>query len=60
MADRLVQAAIKVTAVGQRKQRLEEFVEKHGEEKGFRDELRCQRHQQGSLPSLPQSQLANI
>lgn len=33
MADRLIQAGIKVTAVGRRKQRLEEFVEKHGEEK---------------------------
>lgn len=33
MADRLIQAGIKVTAVGWRKQRLEEFVEKHGEEK---------------------------
>lgn len=33
MADRLIQAGIKVTAVGWRKQRLEEFVEKYGEEK---------------------------
>jgi Short-chain alcohol dehydrogenase of unknown specificity len=33
MADRLIQAGIKVTAVGRRKQRLEEFIEKHGEEK---------------------------
>ncbi|KAJ5196586.1 Glucose/ribitol dehydrogenase [Penicillium cf. viridicatum] len=33
MANRLIQAGIKVTVVGRRKQRLEEFVEKHGEEK---------------------------
>ncbi|KAJ5603400.1 Glucose/ribitol dehydrogenase [Penicillium hordei] len=33
VADRLIQAGIKVTAVGRRKQRLEEFIEKHGEEK---------------------------
>ncbi|CAI7618185.1 unnamed protein product [Penicillium glandicola] len=33
MADRLIQAGIKVTAVGRRKQRLDEFIAKHGEEK---------------------------
>lgn len=33
MADRLIQAGVKVTAVGRRKQRLDEFVEKHGGEK---------------------------
>ncbi|KAJ5772946.1 Glucose/ribitol dehydrogenase [Penicillium paradoxum] len=33
MADRLIQAGIKVTAVGRRKERLDEFVEKHGKEK---------------------------
>lgn len=33
MADRLIQAGIKVTAVGRRKQRLDEFVERHGKEK---------------------------
>lgn len=33
MADRLIQAGIKVTVVGRRKQCLEEFVENHGEEK---------------------------
>jgi NADP-dependent 3-hydroxy acid dehydrogenase YdfG len=32
MADRLIQAHIKVTAVGRRKDRLDEFVEKHGKE----------------------------
>jgi NADP-dependent 3-hydroxy acid dehydrogenase YdfG len=31
MADRLVQAGVKVTAVGRRKDRLDEFVQKHGE-----------------------------
>ncbi|QQK42905.1 Glucose/ribitol dehydrogenase [Penicillium digitatum] len=33
MADRLIQAGVKVTAVGRRKQRLNEFIAKHGEEK---------------------------
>lgn len=33
MADRLIQSGVKVTAVGRRKQRLDEFVEKHGEGK---------------------------
>lgn len=33
MADRFIQAGIKVTAVGRRKQRLDEFIAKHGEEK---------------------------
>lgn len=32
MADRLVEAGIKVTAVGRRKNRLDEFVRKHGEQ----------------------------
>ncbi|KAF7169689.1 hypothetical protein CNMCM5623_002353 [Aspergillus felis] len=32
MADRLVQAGVKVTAVGRRKHRLDEFVQKHGEQ----------------------------
>ncbi|GAQ11655.1 uncharacterized oxidoreductase DltE [Aspergillus lentulus] len=32
MADRLVQAGVKVTAVGRRKDRLDEFVQKHGEQ----------------------------
>jgi NADP-dependent 3-hydroxy acid dehydrogenase YdfG len=31
MADRLVTAGIKVTAVGRRKDRLDEFVRAHGE-----------------------------
>ncbi|KAL2008470.1 hypothetical protein VTN00DRAFT_6664 [Thermoascus crustaceus] len=33
MADRLVEAGAKVTAVGRRKERLDEFVRKHGESK---------------------------
>lgn len=33
MADRLVESGVKVTAVGRRKDRLDEFVQKHGEEK---------------------------
>ncbi|KAJ5129338.1 Glucose/ribitol dehydrogenase [Penicillium bovifimosum] len=33
IADRLIQAEIKVTAVGRRKDRLDEFVGKHGKEK---------------------------
>ncbi|KAJ5164555.1 Glucose/ribitol dehydrogenase [Penicillium coprophilum] len=33
LADRLIQAGIKVTAVGRRKHRLDEFIAKHGEEK---------------------------
>ena len=33
MADRFVAEGIKVTAVGRRQQRLDEFVEKHGSEK---------------------------
>ncbi len=31
MADRLIQAGAKVTAVGRRQDRLNEFVSKHGE-----------------------------
>lgn len=33
MADRLVESGVKVTAVGRRKERLDEFVQKHGEDK---------------------------
>jgi NADP-dependent 3-hydroxy acid dehydrogenase YdfG len=33
MAERLVEAGCKVTVVGRRKERLDEFVAKHGEEK---------------------------
>jgi NADP-dependent 3-hydroxy acid dehydrogenase YdfG len=33
MADRLVEAGAKVTAVGRRQDRLDEFVSKHGPEK---------------------------
>jgi NADP-dependent 3-hydroxy acid dehydrogenase YdfG len=33
MADRLIEAGAKVTAVGRRKDRLDEFVSKHGESK---------------------------
>jgi NADP-dependent 3-hydroxy acid dehydrogenase YdfG len=33
MADRLVEAGAKVTAVGRRQDRLDEFVNKHGPEK---------------------------
>ncbi len=33
MADRLVQDGVTVTAVGRRKERLDEFVSKHGESK---------------------------
>jgi NADP-dependent 3-hydroxy acid dehydrogenase YdfG len=33
MADRLIKAGSKVTVVGRRKDRLDEFVEKHGQEK---------------------------
>jgi NADP-dependent 3-hydroxy acid dehydrogenase YdfG len=32
MADRLVQAGVKVTAIGRRKARLDEFVQKHGKQ----------------------------
>ncbi|GFF34985.1 uncharacterized oxidoreductase DltE [Aspergillus udagawae] len=32
MADRLIQAGVKVTAIGRRKDRLDEFVQKHGEQ----------------------------
>lgn len=32
MADRLIQAGVKVTAVGRRKDRLDDFVQKHGEQ----------------------------
>ncbi|RHZ54706.1 hypothetical protein CDV55_102556 [Aspergillus turcosus] len=32
MADRLIQAGVKVTAVGRRKNRLDHFVQKHGEQ----------------------------
>jgi len=33
LADRLVQEGITVTAVGRRKERLDEFISKHGESK---------------------------
>jgi hypothetical protein len=33
MASRLISSGVKVSAVGRRKERLEEFVSKHGEEK---------------------------
>jgi NADP-dependent 3-hydroxy acid dehydrogenase YdfG len=33
MADRLVEVGVKVTAVGRRKERLDEFVTKHGADK---------------------------
>ena len=33
MADRLIEAGVKVTAVGRRKERLEDFVSRHGESK---------------------------
>jgi NADP-dependent 3-hydroxy acid dehydrogenase YdfG len=33
MADRLVESGAKVTAVGRRKDRLEDFVRTHGEDK---------------------------
>ncbi|KAI9931386.1 hypothetical protein ASPWEDRAFT_49792 [Aspergillus wentii DTO 134E9] len=33
MADRLVEAGVKVTAVGRRQDRLDEFVQKHGDDK---------------------------
>jgi NADP-dependent 3-hydroxy acid dehydrogenase YdfG len=33
MANRLVQAGLKVTAVGRRRDRLDEFVKKYGENK---------------------------
>jgi NADP-dependent 3-hydroxy acid dehydrogenase YdfG len=33
MADRLIEAGAKVTAVGRRKERLEDFVSRHGESK---------------------------
>jgi NADP-dependent 3-hydroxy acid dehydrogenase YdfG len=33
MADRLVKEGVKITAVGRRKDRLDEFVRKHGESK---------------------------
>ena len=33
MADRLIEAGAKVTVVGRRKDRLEEFTSKHGENK---------------------------
>ena len=36
MADRLVSEGVKVTAVGRRRDRLDEFVAKHGEEKADR------------------------
>ncbi|KAF7114440.1 hypothetical protein CNMCM5793_008744 [Aspergillus hiratsukae] len=32
MADRLIEAGVKVTAVGRRKDRLDDFVQKHGEQ----------------------------
>lgn len=33
MADRLVETGVKVTAVGRRQERLDEFMRKHGEDK---------------------------
>lgn len=36
IADRLIEAGIKVTAVGRRKERLDEFVEKHTQNRAYR------------------------
>lgn len=36
MADRLIEAGIKVTAVGRRKERLDEFVHKHTQNRAHR------------------------
>jgi NADP-dependent 3-hydroxy acid dehydrogenase YdfG len=33
MADRFIETGVKVTAVGRRQERLDEFVRKHGEDK---------------------------
>lgn len=33
MADRFIETGVKVTAVGRRQERLDEFVQKHGEDK---------------------------
>lgn len=46
MADRLIEGGAKVTAVGRRKDRLQEFVKKHGEEKAQAEPFDILNHEQ--------------